>query len=106
VLIEDVVRYVGSNGQRLHHHVVRALPGGDEGFAVGEGGKHTASVNLGKLRKALDTYLTEFAAKRPFRDDERPMDLSWLRVVAFVQDDDSREILAARQVDVPEASRD
>ena len=25
VLVEDVARYVGGNGQRLHHHVVRAL---------------------------------------------------------------------------------
>src|SRR5262249_16651278 len=31
VLIEDVVRYPGTNGQRLHHHVVRDFPGGVKG---------------------------------------------------------------------------
>src|SRR5205807_9525450 len=34
VLVEDVVHYAGGNGQRFHHHVVRALPGGARGFAL------------------------------------------------------------------------
>src|SRR5262249_49869187 len=36
VLVEDVVRYPGTNGQRFHHHVVRALPGGVSGIALTE----------------------------------------------------------------------
>jgi hypothetical protein len=34
VLVEDEVRYEGSNRVRLHHHVSRAFPGGVEGFAM------------------------------------------------------------------------
>src|SRR5262249_7346341 len=33
-LVEEQVRYVGGNTLRFHHHVVRALPGGDEGIAL------------------------------------------------------------------------
>src|SRR5262249_40354868 len=34
VLGEEVVRYAGRNGQRLHRHVVRCYPGGVEGIAL------------------------------------------------------------------------
>src|SRR5262249_41528200 len=60
VLIEDKARYAGNNGLRIHHHVVRALPGGVAGFALADGNKHTASVNLEDVRKGLRDYLSEF----------------------------------------------
>ncbi len=103
VLIEDVARYAGNNGQRLHHHVVRALPGGLDGFEIKDG-KATQKVliNLGDLKKSLTDYLTESDKKRPFIDDDRPMDLKHLRLVALIQDDDGKEILQAAQIEVPE----
>src|SRR5262249_50228239 len=101
VVIEDVVRYPGSNGQRLHHHVVRAFPGGAEGFAVeAKTAKQKVTLNVPDLAKSLDEYLTGFAKKRKFLDDERPMDLKNLKVVALVQDNDNKEILQAAQVDL------
>jgi hypothetical protein len=104
VLVEDVVRYPGSNGQRLHHHVVRALPGGADGFALEEAKtKQTVSVDLGDLTKKLDEYMNDFnKGERPFRDDDYPLNLKHLKVVALIQDDDSKEILQAVQIDVPE----
>jgi hypothetical protein len=103
VLVEDVVRYAGSNGQRLHHHVVRAFPGGLDGLALKDASsKQAVSITLSDLAKSLNQYLTEANQRRPFRDDDRPVDLKHLKVVAFVQDDDSKEILQAAQVDVPE----
>jgi hypothetical protein len=104
VLAEETVRYVGGNGLRLHHHVVRATPGGAAGFALEKkGGSHKASVDLTELRKKLNGYLDEYAKKRPFRNPERPLALKKLKVVALVQvDDDPRKILQAAQADVPE----
>ena len=103
VLIEDVVRYQGSNGQRLHHHVVRAFPGGVDGFALKEAtGKQTVTILLGELSKALSDYLKASNEERPFRDDERPLNLKHLKVVALIQDDESKDILQAAQVEVPE----
>jgi hypothetical protein len=101
VLIEEVVRYPGSNGQRLHHHVVRAMPGGADGMAIKDGKfSHTAKVTLSELRKSLNAYLDSPAAKRKFMDDERPLDLKNLKIVALVQEDASKEILQAAQVNI------
>jgi hypothetical protein len=97
VLVEEVVRYPGGNGQRLHHHVVRDLPGGVEGKAVEDGGARVeAKVDLDKVRKSLDEYL----GAKSFADDSRPLDLKHLKVVALLQSNDSKEVLQAAQVDI------
>jgi hypothetical protein len=104
VLVEDVVRYPGRNGQRLHHHVVRAFPGGAKGVALTEkSATKSATVSLGELRKGLEDYLTAANKKRPFMDDERPLRLENLKVVAFIQDDEDKSVLQAAQADVPAA---
>jgi hypothetical protein len=107
VLIEDVARYAGSNGQRLHHHVVRAFPGGSDGTTLRDkAGKATAEVDLAELAKKLNTYLSEYrrgGSQSPFSEDDRPLGLKHLKAIALVQDDDSKEILQAVQVEVPEA---
>jgi hypothetical protein len=101
VLVEDVAHYVGSNDQRFHHHVVRAFPGGLDGFEMKEAkGSQKVLVNLAELKKGLTDYLAESDKKRPFLDDDRPMALKNLRLIAFVQDDDGHEILQAAQVEV------
>src|SRR5262249_36041607 len=70
VLVEDVVRYAGRNGQRLHHHVVRGFPGGVQGEALTDkSATKTATVSLAELRKGLADYLTEANKKRAFPDD-------------------------------------
>src|SRR5262249_50985068 len=103
VLVEEKVRYAGRNGQRLHHQVVRAFPGGAEGFALKEkSSRQSVKVSLKDLRGSLEKYLDQSGSRRPFLDEERPLELKHLKVVALVQDDDSKEILQAAQVDVPE----
>jgi hypothetical protein len=105
VLVEDVVAYAGTNGQRLHHHVVRAFPGGVEGFALTDkkAEKKTATVALAEISKKLNEYLEAAGKKRPFLDEDRPLGLKHLKIVAFVQDDENKEVLQAAQADVPEA---
>jgi hypothetical protein len=102
-LVEDVVHYAGGNGQRLHHHVVRAFPGGVAGFEV-TGQKMTKTVSLGTavLRDALRDYLNEAAVGMRFPDENWPLKLEHLKAVAFVQDDRTKEVLQAAQADVPE----
>src|SRR5262249_34191765 len=101
----EVVRYPGSNGHRLHRHVVRALPGGVNGFPVdAKKVKRSARVDLGELRKKLSEYLAKYARdnpKDPFTPDRRPLELKKLKVVAGVRGEDGRALRAA-QADVPE----
>jgi hypothetical protein len=101
-LVEGWVKYAGFNQLPYHHHVVRAMPGGPEGLALTrKTGKQTATVDLAKLRQDLKSYLDNYAKKKKaFPDDQRPLALRDLYVVAFVQNDESREVLQAVQVKV------
>jgi hypothetical protein len=101
LLVEETIRYVGGNGLRFHHQVVRALPGGAKGVEVKDkAAKQTVEVDLKDVRAALTKYLDDFAKDRPFPYADRPLDLKHLKVIAIVQDDDSREILNAAEFDV------
>ncbi len=103
VLVEDTIRYVGSNGLRFHHHVVRSLPGGAEGAKVKDlkNGEYSATVDLTTLRKDLTKYLDTYAAEtRPFPYPDRPLDLKHLLVIALVQDDETGKILQAAEFEV------
>ena len=104
VLVEDWVRYKSRNGMLYHHRVVRALPGGAAGLALTKANvDHAVTVDLGELRTSLNKYLDDFAKNEaPFPDAERPMRLRNLHVVAFVQHDDSYEVLQAVDVAVTE----
>lgn len=101
-LVEDSIKYTGSNKLDEHHHVVRALPGGAAGFAVKDKTlKQTATVDLAELRKQLGTYLDDFSKKNEVKWRERPIDLkSNFRVVAFVQNDATKEVLQAEEIEV------
>jgi hypothetical protein len=100
-LVEDRVRYAAPNGQRFHQHVVRAFPGGVAGTPVKmKAGKHAATIDVDQLRGTLGRYLSEMSKVARFPDDDRPLDMQRLKVVAFIQDDKSKEIFQAAQVDV------
>jgi len=77
------------------------MPGGAAGFPLKEkAAKQSASVNLSELRQSLTTYLDEYGKAHAFPNSRRPLDLKNLRVVAFIQDDQTKEVLQAAQVDV------
>jgi hypothetical protein len=101
-LVEESIRFVGANKIRFHHQVVRAFPGGAAGFAaMNPTASVQADLDVFDLRKKLISYLDNYAAtQRPFAQVSRPLDLEHLRVIAFVQDDTTHEILQATQVDV------
>jgi hypothetical protein len=103
LLVEENIKYVGGNGLRFHHQVVRSLFGQPAGVPLNElkDGKLTAKLDLNSVRADLTKYLEEFHANEaPFPNPARPLDLKGLKVIVLVQDDDSREILTAAQLDV------
>jgi hypothetical protein len=102
LLAEETVRYAGSNKIRFHHNVVRAFPGGVEGNSLADAAsKHRTSIHISELRGGLNKYLTEYEAnERAFQNPARPLEMANLRVIAFVQDDATQEILQAVQVEV------
>jgi len=104
VITEEVVKYVGSNKLRFHHHVVRDMPGGADGVSLDKAGEltHSAKVDVKALRGEIEKYISDFEKSRPFFGVKPAIDLKKLSVVAFVQDDESKEILGAASVDVAE----
>ena len=96
VLIEDEIKYVGGNGLRFHHHVVRGMLGTVDGVAVKTlaGGKYEVKGNLKDVREKLTKYLADYEGGFP--SVERPLDLKGLKLVALVQDDASGAILQAK----------
>ena len=101
-LVEESVRYVGGNNLRFHHHVVRAMPGGVEGSELVAGEVSSeAEIDLDELRADHEKYLEEAAARRAFPKALPPMELEHLEVVAFVQDDATKEVLHAVSMAVP-----
>lgn len=99
ILAEEVVRYPGRNGQRLHHQVVRGPVGDSKGYMLEAAqGHHTVRFNTADVRKQIENYWEEFQKRRPFLDDERPLDLTKLVLVALLQDIDSKEVIQAVRV--------
>ncbi|MCI0705351.1 MAG: hypothetical protein L0241_30190 [Planctomycetia bacterium] len=102
-VVEESVKYVGGNGVRFHHHVVRMMPNGVGGVAIKEKAfKHTARMDVGEVRKELTKYLDDFAADSiaPFPKPDRPLEMKALKVIALVQNDKTKEIVQAVQFDV------
>jgi hypothetical protein len=94
VLIEEQVRYPGGNNVRLHHHVVRAFPGGVQGKPVqGTSARQSITFDLGELRQTLGRYLDEYGSEHPFPSSRRPLALEHLAAIAFLQNDATKEIL-------------
>ncbi len=104
VLLEKEVRYPGSNGQRLHHHIVRDFPGGVTGVALKKTeGEESFTVEIPKLRETLKGYLEKFEKENgPFPVATKPLELKQLKLVVFIQNDKTHEILQAAQADLPE----
>ncbi len=102
-LVEANVAYTGSNKETKFVQVVRHFPTGASGTAMT---KKTASesytVDLDMVRKNLNAYLDKSNDVKPFPNKSRPLELKNLRVVAFVQNDETGEVLNAVQVDVKE----
>jgi hypothetical protein len=104
VVVEPRVRYAGGSGAKYHANVVRAMPGGPKGFPLTKKQTDQAvTVNPDEIRAELSKYLTEFAAKAEFAKTSRPLELKNMKVVAFVQNDGTGDVLNAAQTDLEPA---
>lgn len=106
VLAESDINYTGFNSIRKHDMVVRQFVGGYDGIAASEGTfKFEGTVDLAALRKKLTEYLVEFEKGQDQKFPSKPVDLKNLSVVAFVQDDVTRQVLQTKFVSLnPSAS--
>ena len=102
VLAEERVRYPGGNGIRYHHMVVRGMPGGVKGVALTKKThEQTVTIDPDAVRTTLTKYLDDFVKEEgPFPRADRPLALRNLKLVALVQNDATKEILHAVQVDL------
>jgi hypothetical protein len=99
-LVEESVAYTGRNRLPLHHHVVRAMPGGSEGRALEAGMiRIEETIKLSDVRTSQAAYLKEYPAspksRGSFRDPLPRVELKKLHVAAFLQDDSDRQVLDA-----------
>jgi hypothetical protein len=100
-LVEELVSYTGGNRLPTHHCVVRAFAGGPAGFALKEkSSTKSASIDVEDLRKKLSEYLDKYNKDDMFPSKDRPLEMKRLRVVAFVQNNDTKEVYQAAQVPV------
>jgi tetratricopeptide (TPR) repeat protein len=109
-LAERVVHHLGGNGVAEHKMVVRGFLGGPDGFPVDatEGGAFAASMDLARTEAELLAYLNKWEADNQsrfrgsdgFTAKRHEIDRSGLTLVAFVQDEASKEVLQARVVEL------
>jgi hypothetical protein len=101
-LAEDRIFLRGSNGIREHEMVVRAMPGGPQGVEMKDGKlQYQGTVDLKSIRQELNDQLIADEEKQKAKFASKPLDLSHLRLVAFVQNDQSREVYQATMVPFP-----
>lgn len=100
-LTEESIRYVAGNNIRFHHNVVRSLPGGAKGIGLKDGKvKVEGTVDLAALKSQIESYLSDLAKTSSLPNPLPAPKLDKLAVVAFVQDDSDRRVLAAVSVPV------
>lgn len=101
VLAETLVHFKAQNGIRLHEMVVRDMPGGAKGVVVSEGSAtFEKTVDLAAVKRGLKGELADFEETTNLKISEKPMPFEGMHVVAFVQDDTTKEVLQARAVPV------
>ncbi len=99
-LVEDEVSYKGANGIERHKFVVRKMLKSADGFAFAKNGKVTVEqkVDLTAVQKELNEYFTKANAQfaemgAAIRENKSKIEPARLAVVAFVQDDMTKEVL-------------
>ena len=93
-IVEEGVRFSGLNGMRLHHAVVRAMPGGADGLPVTEATlKHKTAVSVAELKASIAEGMASVEKQFAFEFPAKPLELERLGVAAFVQDDATLEVL-------------
>jgi hypothetical protein len=104
-IVEDRIAMKGTNGIREHEMVVRSMPGGSRGIEMKDGKFHyEATIDVKSIRQKLDDYLKGFEEQSKHTFPSKPLDLSHLHFVAFVQNDQTGEVYQAAMIPLPSPS--
>jgi hypothetical protein len=102
VLAEENVTLRGMNGVREHEMLVRAMPGGPAGIGLNAGKLHyEGKVDVKSIKTQLDDYLRAFEEDKKTTFPIKPLSLAHLRLVAFVQNDATKEVYQAVMIPFP-----
>ncbi len=101
IIAEDEVHFLARNGVRSHEMIVRRMIGGPGGTEVKDGKLAVKeSVPLSELKGSIADYLKKYEESEGIDFPTKPLDLKRLHVVAFVQNDESHEILQTNAIAV------
>lgn len=108
-LVENEVSYMGENGIRFHPMTVREFGGEDHsGFAIKDkSGKIEWNFDLQKISADLKNYLEKYEQERreddkdfSFIEKKHELNHQNLSVVAFIQDDKTKNILQTAYINL------
>jgi hypothetical protein len=101
MIVEDEVHFLARNGVRSHEMIVRHMLGGPGGIEPKDGKLAVKeSIPLANLKSSLAEYLKKYEENEGIDFPAKPLDLKRLHVVAFVQNDESHEILQTNAIAV------
>lgn len=101
VIAEDEVHFLARNGVRSHEMIVRRMVGGPAGVEPKDGKlSMKESIPLAELKSSLGNYLKKYEEDEGIDFPAKPLDLKRLHVVAFVQNDESHEVLQTNAIAV------
>ena len=103
-LVEEKLRYTGENGIRIHPMVVRSLGGeNSRGFSLAEKPESISwNFDLNAISQEIKKALEDYEAKNnmTFVEKKHAIDPGQLSVVAFVQDDKTKQVLQSTLIKV------
>ncbi|RPI88862.1 MAG: hypothetical protein EHM42_04025 [Planctomycetaceae bacterium] len=100
-LAEEKVAMPARNGIRMHHMIVRTLPGGPDGIAPRDGKlSFDGLAEIGKLRERIEAYLEDVEKESEEKFDRKPIDLRKLVLVGWLQNEETGEIIQSASVPV------
>lgn len=101
VIAEDEVHFLARNGVRSHEMIARRMVGGPGGVEPKDGKLSIKdSIPLAELKSSLNDYLKKYEESEGIDFPAKPLDLKRLHVIAFVQNDESHEILQTSAIGV------
>ena len=104
VIAEDEVHFLARNGVRSHEMIVRRMVGGPEGTPITDGKAVVSeSIPLADLKGALVDYLKKYEESEGIDFPAKPLDLKRFHIIAFLQNDESHEVLQTIAVPVAAA---
>jgi hypothetical protein len=100
-LIEDQISFIAPNGIRRHDGIVRSMPTGARGVPPKEGQlSYRRTLSLADLKEQLSREVDQAEERYGVEFPVKPLALSKLSLVGFVQHEKTQEILQAKLVPV------